>query len=125
MPSQLLNYTVKRKVPSLRETGTLPSVCGTRQSPKYTRQRLCRVPHSAKALPRALGKKLISKKAFAECFLSGTQKAFVECRKSTRQNENAKKPKNNSKIFFRGRPPPVNARLSPSKSLHFLRKIHG
>ena len=60
--------------------------------------------HSAKALPSAaLGKELIDKEAFAECFLSGTRQSLCRVPEKhsakiyTRQNENAKKPKNNSK----------------------------
>jgi len=34
---------------SLHYSGSLPSAGRTRQSPLYTRQRLCRVPHSAKS----------------------------------------------------------------------------
>jgi hypothetical protein len=42
---------------TLWDTDALPSVCSTRQMPKYTRQSLCQVPHSAKPLPSAtLGK---------------------------------------------------------------------
>ena len=43
--------------------------CGTRQSPKYTRQRLCQVPHSAKATRENMA----GKAAFAESHLSGTR----------------------------------------------------
>ena len=80
---------------------------------------------------RAVGISVHGKCFFAECFLSGTWQSLCRVPEKhsakiyTRQNENAKKPKNNSKIFqnlfFRGRPPPASARPSPSKSLHFLR----
>ena len=68
---------------------------------------------------RAVGISLHGKGFFAECRMSGTRQRIsrVTRRHSakiyTRQNKNAKKPKNNSKIFqffFRGRPPPANAR---------------
>jgi len=91
----------------------------------YTRQRrLC-------TRQRAVGISLHGKGFFAECFLSGTRQSLYRVPKKhsvkiyTRQNKNAKKPKNNSKIFqnlfFRGRPPPASARPSSSKSVYFLR----
>ena len=86
----------------LLETHTLPSACGTRQSPKYTRQ-------------RALGKELIGKEAFAEC------------RKSTRQRFTLGKMKmrKNPKIiakFFNfffggGHHQPAPARLHRSRCI--------
>ena len=41
---------------SLRETGTLPSAYGTRQRLKNTRQRLCRVLHSANDTRQKMGR---------------------------------------------------------------------
>ena len=57
---------------ALLDSDALPSGCSTRQSPKYTRQRLCRVPHSA----MATRKKMAGKAAFAESHLSGTRQSF-------------------------------------------------
>ena len=75
--------------------------------------------HSAKALPSAaLGKELIDKEAFAECFLSGTRQSLCRVPEKysakiyTRQNENAKKLINKSNFFFRGRPPPASTHPS-------------
>ncbi|TVU49211.1 hypothetical protein EJB05_00509, partial [Eragrostis curvula] len=65
---------------SLQETWSLPSARGTRQSSFYTRQRVCRVLHSANTRRQtALGKA-----GFAECFLSGTRQRF--CRVSKRHS---------------------------------------
>ena len=70
---------------------------------------------------RALGKELIGKEAFAECFLSGTRQSLCRVPEKhsakiyTRQNKNAKKPKNNSKnfIFGEGRHRPAPVRPAP------------
>ena len=71
---------------------------------------------------RALGKKLIGKEAFAECFLSGTRQSLCRVPEKhsakiyTRQNENAKKPKNNSNFFSgeatTGQRPPVSIEVT-------------
>ena len=98
--------------------------------PHYWKPALCRVPAAlgkaqntlgkgfaeCRTRQSALGKELIGKEAFAECFLSGTRRSLCRVPEKhsakiyTRQNENAKKPKNNSKFFFeegRHRPAPV------------------
>jgi hypothetical protein len=59
---------------SLPDSGALPSVWDTRQSPDYTRQ-------------RALGKDFIGKDVFAECLLSGTRQRLCRVLKNTRQRE--------------------------------------
>ena len=90
---------------TLLETGALPSVCGTRQSQKYTRQRLCRVPHSAKGTRQRINRQR------SLCRVPEKHSAKIY----TRQNENAKKPKNNSKnfIFGEGRQRPAPVRPAP------------
>ena len=76
---------------------------GTRQSLKYTRQRLCRVPHSAKDTRQKINRQ----RAFVECFLSGNRQSLCRVPEKhsakiyTRQNENAKNPKIIA-IFFSG-----------------------
>jgi hypothetical protein len=57
------------------ESGALPSVQGTRQSPKYTRQRLCRVSHSAK---EHTVKKLSAKRPLPSVFYRILGKGFAE-----------------------------------------------
>ena len=64
--------------------GALPSACSTRQSPKYTRQRLCRVPHSAMA---TLEKKWPAKQPLPRAICRALDKAFAECRASPRQRK--------------------------------------
>ena len=78
----------------LLETHTLPSACGTRQSPKYTRQ-------------RALGKELIGKEAFAECRKSTRQRFILGKMKMRKKN-----PKIIAKKKIRGRTPSASARPS-------------
>ena len=106
---------------TLPDTLTLPSACGTRQSPKYTRQ-------------RALDKELIGKEAFAECFLSDTRQRLCRVPEKrsakiyTRQNKNAKKPKNNSKktrnfFFGEGHHRLARARLHWSRCIFCAKSV--
>ena len=76
---------------TLRESVALPSARGTRQSPICTRQRLCRVLHSAK------NTRQINRRQRHLCRVScrALGKAFAECRhsaklkpKKTRKNVN-------------------------------------
>ena len=111
------------------QTPSLPSARGTRQSQPSTRQRLCRVPHSAKvSRQRSLDKDFVGKKFFAECQKSTLGKAFAEC-PDTRQSWNRKKPekmgiftqKNGKFVLIGGGPhrsAPIHLRL-------FSRQFHG
>ena len=74
---------------------------------------------------RALGKELIGKEAFAECFLSGTRRSL--CRVPEKHSAKWKCEKNQKIIanFFFGEGRPSVQRHRPSKSLYFLRKIRG
>jgi hypothetical protein len=95
-----INYKVVDLVQlSLQDIDALPSMYGTRQKPKYTRQRL-------------RGKFLADKMLFAECYFSSTRqklcrvlalgKDFVECRHSTKiETKSSKKnPKKREKISW-------------------------
>ena len=102
----------------------MPSARGTRQSLKNPRQRVCRVS----TLGKRHSANLSQQTDFAECFLSGTRQRLRRVPKKhsakiyTRQNKNAKKPKNNSKktrIFFFGgsHHRPARARLHRSRCI--------
>jgi len=115
------HYRQTRALPSAITLGKEGFALGKAFAECCTRQRVSAYPFTAKAsLPsaacRALGK------------------AFAECRKSTRQRFTLGKMKmrKNPKIianFFSGEAAtgqrPSVQRHRPSKSLHFLRKIHG
>ena len=82
---------------SLPDSVALPSDRGTRQSPICTRQRLCRVLHSAK--------KESAKTSLPSVFCRALGKAFAECRHSAKL-EPKKNPKKmeiftkKNRIFF-------------------------
>ena len=63
-PTFFLGFTIPQP---LRETPCLPCAQSTRQSPKNTRQRLCRVPHTSKATRQtAVGKGSLSRVQYFE-----------------------------------------------------------
>jgi len=68
---------------SIPESSFLPSVRNTRQSPYCTRQRLCRVRHSANSTRDSCD----GEEGFAECLFSGTRQSLCHVPKCSRQNK--------------------------------------
>ena len=108
--SLLLTPAVAEQLIALPDTLSLPSACSTRQSPKYTRQRLCRVPHSAKGTRQKINRQRCLCRVL---FVGHSAKPLPSARKTlgkdlhsakiyTRQNENAKKNPKIIAIFFSG-----------------------
>ena len=68
---------------TLPDTGYLPSARGTQRSPKNTRQRVCRVLHSANLLT--------ANASLPSVFCRALDKEVAECPKNTRQTFFSKK----------------------------------
>ena len=85
---------------SLLEILSLPSARGTRQSPFCTRQRLCRVPHSAKNLS--------AKASLPSAKYRALGKAFAELKRKNRKKIRKKN------YFNQGRAPSASTHTSPS-----------
>jgi hypothetical protein len=82
---------------SLPETGALPSARSTRQSPKNTRQRLCRVSHSAKKARQTVHRQSLLCQVL---FLGHSAKSFAECQGALDKEKWSLRRRGNGDDFF-------------------------
>jgi hypothetical protein len=82
---------------TLPETGALPSARSTRQSPKNTRQKLCRVSHSAKKARHTVHRRSLLCRVL---FLEHSEKRFAERQRALGKEKQPLRRRGNGDGFF-------------------------